>query len=300
MFRKKLTLVLIPNSQGILRQIQIPVVPVCLGLAVVGALVVGSLYFASQFFGNQVASAELESLRSENSELARKFEQVRWNLAEVESRYQTLVEKEIYYRVLFDLPQVNAEERQLGIGGPDPAGLSTMSSAELSARETEVQVDHLLKLSEFELVKYQEVQDELEGLQDRLNHTPSIWPAKGWYSSPYGMRSDPFTGARQMHRGIDLANHIGTPIIATADGRVASVNKSRGLGTIVTVDHGYGFRTRYAHISKAMVKVGQQVKRGDVVALMGNSGHSTGPHLHYEVIRNGKSLNPIDYILNEK
>jgi len=269
-------------------------------LAVVVALVVGSLFFASQFFGNQVASAELESLRAENNELTRKFEQVRWNLAEVESRYQTLVEKEIYYRVLFDLRQIDAGERQLGIGGPEPAALATMSTAELSAHETEVQVDRLLKLSEFELVKYQEVQDKLVDLQDRLNHTPSIWPAKGWYSSGFGMRSDPFTGARQMHRGIDLANHMGTPIIATADGRVAGINKSRGLGTIITVDHGYGFRTRYGHISKAMVKVGQRVKRGDVVALMGNSGHSTGPHLHYEVLRNGKSLNPMDYILNKK
>ena len=114
------------------------------------------------------------------------------------------------------------------------------------------------------------------------------------------MKNDPFTGYRQMHHGLDIANHRGTPIIATADGRVSSVGRNSGLGKIVAIDHGYGFRTRYAHLSEIKVKRGQRVKRGDVIGLMGSTGYSTGPHLHYEVIRNGKTVNPIKYILNQK
>jgi murein DD-endopeptidase MepM/ murein hydrolase activator NlpD len=113
------------------------------------------------------------------------------------------------------------------------------------------------------------------------------------------MRLDPFTGYKEMHRGIDIANHRGTPIIATADGRVASIGKNSGLGKTVVLNHGYGFRTRYAHLHEIKVKRGQTVKRGDVIALMGSTGWATGPHLHYEVIRNGKTLNPIKYILND-
>jgi murein DD-endopeptidase MepM/ murein hydrolase activator NlpD len=299
MRRKKFTLIFVPNSQGVPRQIRIPVWPAFIGLVVAAITLVGCLFLASQFFNNQVATAELGSLRAENDELSRKFEQVRWNLTEVESRYQTLIDKEVSLRVMFDLPRINPAERQLGIGGPEPAALATMSEAKLTARQTEVQVDRLLKLSEFELAKYQEVEVSLEALQTRLNHTPSIWPTKGWHTSGYGMRDDPFTGMRQMHRGIDVANHVGTPVIATADGKVVRINKNRGLGRIVTIEHGYGFRTRYGHISKATVKVGQRVKRGDVIALMGSTGHSTGPHLHYEVLRNGQGLNPMDYILNK-
>ena len=114
------------------------------------------------------------------------------------------------------------------------------------------------------------------------------------------MKYDPFTGYKQMHRGIDIANHTGTPIIATADGVVKATQSSAGMGKFVVINHGYGFQTRYGHLSQIKVKAGQHVKRGDVIALMGSTGYSTGPHLHYEVIRNGNFLNPAKYILNEK
>lgn len=284
---------------GILRQLRIPVAAVYLGaLAVVVCLGLG-FFLSASFFSDKVSQAELEQLRAENSQLVEKYDKLRWNLAEVESRYQDLVTKEISMRSLFDLPEINAEERQLGIGGPTSPMLAVLSEPMQSAIMTELEVDRLLRLSNYELVKYDEVEQELLSVKDRLSHTPSIWPTKGWRSRGYGMKYDPFTGFKQMHRGIDLANHTGTLVVATADGKVIRASKNGQMGKTIVIDHGYGFRTRYGHLSDYQVKRGQRVKRGDVIALMGSTGYSTGPHLHYEVIRNGKFYNPMKYILNK-
>ena len=299
MWKNKLTLMLIPGATGILKQLRIPVAAIYLGIGVVVSLMFSSFFFSAQFFTDKVADKELQQLRAENLQLKDRYEQMRWYLAEVEDRYGQLVKKEIHLRSIFDLPEIEPQQRQLGIGGPVPPTVASMSETEVMAVSTEVEVDRLLKLSEFELEKYAEVETSLIDLKDRLDHTPSIWPTKGWLSSGYGMRLDPFTGYKEMHRGIDIANHRGTPIIATADGRVASIGKNSGLGKTVVLNHGYGFRTRYGHLHEIKVKRGQTVKRGDIIALMGSTGWATGPHLHYEVIRNGKTLNPIKYILNE-
>ena len=290
---------LIPGATGILKQLRIPVAAIYLGIGVVISLMFSSFFFSAQFFTDKVADKELQQLRAENLQLKDRYEQMRWYLAEVEDRYSQLVKKEIHLRSIFDLPEIELQQRQLGIGGPVPSIVPSMSETEVTALATEIEVDRLLKLSEFELEKYAEVEASLIDLKGRLDHTPSIWPAKGWLSSGYGMRLDPFTGYKEMHRGIDIANHRGTPIIATADGRVASIGKNSGLGKMVVLNHGYGFRTRYGHLHEIKVKRGQTVKRGDVIALMGSTGWATGPHLHYEVIRNGKTLNPIKYILND-
>jgi murein DD-endopeptidase MepM/ murein hydrolase activator NlpD len=117
--------------------------------------------------------------------------------------------------------------------------------------------------------------------------------------SHFGYRSDPFHGGGQFHPGVDLSARIGTPIKATGDGRVVAAGPFHGYGIHVEIDHGFGYRTIYAHLSKTKVRVGEKVKRGTVVGLSGNTGYSTGPHLHYEVIKNGQKSNPLDYIYVE-
>jgi murein DD-endopeptidase MepM/ murein hydrolase activator NlpD len=290
---------LIPNSMGMLKQIRLPVALIYLSAGMVVLLLVLSLFFSAEFFSDKVDQKELERLRAENQELKEKYEQMRWYLAEVESRYDKLAEKESYLRSLFDLPPIEPQERQLGTGGPEPPALDSLSEAELAAVVTENEVERLLKLSEFELQKYAEVEEALVSLKSRLEHTPSIWPTTGWVSRGYGMKYDPFTGFKQMHRGIDIANRRGTPVIAPADGRVIFAGRKGSMGKTIVINHGYGFKTRYAHLDKIKVKRGQTVKRGDVIGLMGSTGYSTGPHLHYEVFRNGKPYNPMNYILNE-
>jgi murein DD-endopeptidase MepM/ murein hydrolase activator NlpD len=299
MFRKKLTFVVIPDSSQTARQVSTKVWYLWAGLAGAAALVFVSFFLASAYLSGEVDQAELDRLRVENKELADKYEEIRWSMAEVDARYNDLVRKEIALRQVFDLPEINLEERQLGVGGPDGLSNEDLSESKWLAHATEAEIDRLLRLSSFELEKYAEVEAGMHDLKDRLDHTPSIWPTKGWLSRGYGMKNDPFTGYRRLHRGIDISNNTGTPIFAPAAGRVQSILTDRGMGKVVVIDHGYGFVTRYGHLSQIGVKRGQLVERGEELGKMGSTGYSTGPHLHYEVWRNGKVLNPMDFILND-
>jgi len=136
----------------------------------------------------------------------------------------------------------------------------------------------------------------LEGQSQRLAATPSIWPTNGYVTSGYGNRISPFTGREQFHAGIDIAADFGTTIIAPARGRVVFVGMHGPLGRMVELDHGYGLRTHYGHLSKALVHQGQVVERGTPIAEVGSTGRSTGPHLHYGVEVNGHTVDPANYI----
>jgi len=299
MFKKKLTFLVVPDSSEVSRQLSVRVWHLWAALALATILLFASFFLTSEYIQTQVTDAELATLQQENQELSQKYEEIRWTMAETDNRYQELVKKEIALRQVFGLPEINLEERQLGIGGPGGMSVASLSETEQIAYATEAEVDRLLRLSSFELEKYAEVEAGLNDLKDRLDHTPSIWPTKGWLARGYGMKNDPFTGYRRLHRGIDISNNTGTPIIAPAEGRVKAVMTDRGMGKMIVIDHGYGFITRYGHLSEIMVKRGQTLARGDVIGKMGSTGYSTGPHLHYEVWKHGKVFNPQDYILNE-
>jgi murein DD-endopeptidase MepM/ murein hydrolase activator NlpD len=140
--------------------------------------------------------------------------------------------------------------------------------------------------------------DALEDKRQRLESTPAIWPTTGWLTSRFGNRISPFTGSRQFHAGIDIAGPPGTDVIAPARGRVTFAGKRGPLGRALTIDHGHGIRTNYGHVDEFYVKRGQEIERAQVIASLGNSGRSTGPHLHYVVEVNGKAVNPLDYIFD--
>ena len=144
--------------------------------------------------------------------------------------------------------------------------------------------------------------EELHALLDDqrsiLNSTPSIWPTRGFVSSTFGYRVSPFTSVKKMHEGLDLAAPKGTDVVAPADGVVTFSGVKGAYGNIIVVDHGYGLVTRYGHLSKVLVEPGQQVKRGSSIARVGNTGRSTGDHLHYEVRIDGVPVNPTRYILD--
>ena len=130
--------------------------------------------------------------------------------------------------------------------------------------------------------------------------TPSIWPAHGWLSSSVGRRTDPITGGADYHQGLDISADAGTPVYATADGTVLLAQREGAYGNLITIDHGYGLETRYGHLSKYEVKSGSQVKRGQVIGRVGSTGRATGPHLHYEVRVNGRLLNPLQLLLQQR
>jgi murein DD-endopeptidase MepM/ murein hydrolase activator NlpD len=133
----------------------------------------------------------------------------------------------------------------------------------------------------------------------RLATTPSIVPAVGWLASVYGRRNDPFTGEWTMHYGIDISTNVGNPIMATADGIVIKVQTDKYLGKNVTISHGNGFTTVYGHMSNFAVRAGQKVKRRDIIGYIGQTGKAAGPHVHYEVWRDGKRVDPRSFLLEE-
>ncbi len=142
-----------------------------------------------------------------------------------------------------------------------------------------------------------ELSEAAEQRSSRWASTPSIWPVKGWVTSGFGPRMSPFTEKPAWHDGLDIGAAPNTPVRAPAQGRVTSVGYDPKLGNMVRLDHGFGVETVYGHLAKALAKEGQRVDRGDVIALVGSSGLSTGPHLHYMVKLNGQALDPTKYIL---
>jgi murein DD-endopeptidase MepM/ murein hydrolase activator NlpD len=130
--------------------------------------------------------------------------------------------------------------------------------------------------------------------------TPSIWPAHGWLSSMVGNRVDPITGGADYHPGLDISADSGAPVYATADGTVLQASREGAYGNLITIDHGYGLETRYGHLSRYDVKAGEKVKRGQVIGRVGSTGRATGPHLHYEVRVNGRLLNPLQLLLQQR
>lgn len=141
--------------------------------------------------------------------------------------------------------------------------------------------------------------DYLNNKERLRNLIPSISPVNGWFMRGFGYANDPFTGTIRMHEGIDIAAPVGTPIIATADGVVKKIHNKRDFGIVIEISHSEGFETIYAHCQNPAVRQGQSIKRGDIIAYVGTSGKTTGPHLHYEIRIDGVPVNPLDYIISK-
>ena len=185
------------------------------------------------------------------------------------------------------------------VGVQDPPPGEAASSREQPLAE-KVQQD-IAWLERHSTVEERILEELIEAAKDksaRWAATPSIWPVRGWVTSGFGARISPFTNQLAMHDGLDIGAPPNTPIQAPANGYVTSAGFDAKMGNVVLIDHGYGIETEYGHLAKILVRQGQKVKRGDVVALVGSTGHSTGPHLHYMVKLKGQTVNPHNYILD--
>jgi len=203
-------------------------------------------------------------------------------------------------RVMINLEHENTMSvSSRGGPGQDVAkGYLPVYRQELLARKMNEFLRQLSVEARMEEVRQQEIIQRLRANRDVLEATPSVWPTGGWVTSGFGWRVSPFTGKREFHKGLDIAGPSGTPIYAPSRGVVAFVERDPAYGLVVNLTHGPGLVTSYAHLSRVAVKVGQVVQRGEVVAYIGDTGRSTGPHLHYEVRISGIPVNPMRYILN--
>jgi len=224
------------------------------------------------------------------------------NINDLKANLISLNEFENKIRILANLEHKADQASLFAIGGSMPDDLDTelplKAGHDQLVRDMHAQINQVNQASAVQQSSFETLLTSLKSKRNLLAATPSLRPAKGWVSSDFGYRVSPFTGRREFHKGVDIANHQGTPIIAPADGVITYAKDKWLIGNLVTIDHGYGMLTRYGHLHKMLKKKGDRVKRGETIALMGNTGRSTGPHVHYEIHLNGVPVNPINYILD--
>jgi len=205
-------------------------------------------------------------------------------------------------RIISNLETAPESSSLSGIGGPIPADLEVnlpvAENHDGLVREMHTQIKQVDAAAMAQRQGFVTLLDYLEEQRSLLSSTPSIWPADGWISSDFGYRQSPFTGMREFHKGIDIAAPNGNAVFATGDGHVVFAGLNGSMGKMMVIDHGHGMVTRYGHLKTFSKKQGEALKRGDVIGIIGTSGRTTGPHLHYEVLINGIPAKPRTYILN--
>jgi murein DD-endopeptidase MepM/ murein hydrolase activator NlpD len=244
--------------------------------------------------------AEISQKRAlENYEL--QFEILSKKLNQIEAVVENIEERDNnIYRVYFEASPIPEEQRSAGFGGVNRyKNLEGYDNSDLIINTTK-RLDVLSKQTVVQSRSLDEIERLAENKAELIEAIPSIQPIKNQdltrMASGYGYRTDPFTKKRRFHYGMDFSARKGTPIYATGNGVVKRAdNRSSGYGKHIRIDHGFGYISLYAHLSKYNVRRGQRVKRGDIIGYVGNTGRSVGPHLHYEIFKDKKKINPLNF-----
>jgi murein DD-endopeptidase MepM/ murein hydrolase activator NlpD len=269
------------------------------GLGLAAALLVG--------YATMARTADLSRtarLQSENTRLAQEIGELHGRLTTLADTITRISQRDAKIRVLANLDPIDPQVQAAGIGGPIVAPRPILPSAGPAVRrsqEIRVDLNALIRRANLLASSFEEAKDSLASHSQRLAATPSIMPTQGWLTSAFSsMREHPILHIARPHEGIDVTAPMGSPIEAPAAGVVTDAGWESGYGNTVTIDHGYGVVTKFAHASKLLVKTGQRVSRGQRIALVGNTGLATGPHLHYEVHVNGRPVDPLRYVLPDR
>ncbi len=289
---KRHTVIIVPHGGAKFRKVLITNRQILAGFVTLAVLSLIGGFSTWHLFSYRSGVAELAELRAQNELLRgtnQSFEEsaraLQAQLSHYENRTQELA-------IIAGVENATAplDERRLtadvgvgGAGNPDDFLLDLPAMANRASALAE---------------QLQAVDERFDERRRWLSSRPATMPVKGVFTSSYGYRQDPVTGLRAFHRGIDLSATAGNEVRATADGIVARAGKQGGMGRAVFLAHGFGYSTRYAHMSEILVEPGQRVKRGDVLGLVGRSGRATGYHVHYEVHENGVTKNPLEFILD--
>ncbi len=260
-------------------------------------------YFLKQ--ADHDTTALHETIAGQKTELEDQRRQIQVFAGEIQAlkgQITKLGQLENQVRLIADIDKSGRSSGLLGIGGVPETDLDREIPLEAHhnalIREMHHQVKQIKSVADKEKLDFKDLIDKLEKKKNLLAATPSIKPVSGIITSPFGYRNSPFTGKKTFHSGLDISNRTGIRIVSTAAGKVIFTGKKDNYGNVVVIDHGYGKATKYAHLRDILVHSGQHVKRGEIIATLGNTGQSTGPHLHYEVLVNGTPVNPSKYILN--
>lgn len=246
-------------------------------------------------------AAQIARQKEEIQHQRRQIQRLATDINHLKNRVVALDALEQEIRVAANLNDSGDQENIFGVGGPPPDDLD--AELVLAEQHNSLMRDMHAQLSLLKTAaarKQQDLKTLLSGVEAQRNllaRTPTILPAKGWISSRFGYRKSPFGGRREFHKGVDIAAKNRSPVVATADGVVTFAGAKAAYGKTVVIDHGHGIVTSYGHLSKTLVETGRHVKRGETVGLVGSTGRSTGPHVHYEVRLDGIPVNPQKYVL---
>jgi murein DD-endopeptidase MepM/ murein hydrolase activator NlpD len=294
MFSRRYTIVLADRTTGVVRRFTIslrPTLMVVLSVVTVPILIGTGAAMKARYDVAQMFTVKA-GLEFENANYRAATEQLASQIVALQAAMSDLGAKAaLDPQLQSSMEKLPAVIKSRAMGGPDAsAALTSMAPGLTSPENTFALLKDLLQGLESSLVS---VRSGVDRRNQLAAATPSIWPTHGWLSSSMGNRVDPLTGGRDFHPGLDISADKGDPVYATADGKVTHAASAGNYGNLVIVEHGYGLETRYGHLSTFKIKVGQQVRRGDLLGLVGSTGRTTGPHLHYEVRANGRILNPL-------
>lgn len=300
MFSRRYTVLVADRTTGVVRRVTVSLRTV---LAVVCSVLMTPVLIG--LGAKWSASLQIDQLKSNNSALLAENGNYRETTGELATQIQSLesVIDELGARSRLDpaqaramgkLPAVVKARAAGGNAQPNaPVSSSVLSTSLLSPDDTFGVLKSLLQALEGRL---RNVRRDVEKQEALAAATPSIWPAHGWLTGRFGGRADPITGEAGFHQGLDISTPKGQPVFATADGRVESAAYAADYGNLVVLRHEFGITTRYGHLSRFNVTSGQAVRRGDIIGYVGATGRATGSHLHYEILANGKLLDPLQLL----
>ena len=307
MANQRWTLLIVPEGDEGVRQFRFT--RSAARLVVGGSLILVSalVSFSTGFFVQEGQRHRAERLAVENQQLVAEVSRIQDRLGSLQVALTDLSRKDEKYRLIAGLEPMDEEIRLAGIGGP---GTETLQGSPLFGLDPAVakltfdasmDVESLIRRANVLSSSWTEAMDSLQVKHALLRATPSIFPANGYVSSGFSRsRMHPILHRARPHEGLDIAALRGTPIKSAANGVVTFAGRRGSYGIMVEIDHGYGYETRYAHMSKLHVRSGQRIERGELIGEVGSSGLSSSPHLHYEVLVNGRPQNPANYILDSE
>jgi murein DD-endopeptidase MepM/ murein hydrolase activator NlpD len=301
MAKRRWTLVLVPHGAEPSRIVEVSYSVLRVAASAAAGFLVLVLLAGYATVSHTTDLSRTARLQQENENLAREIGELTGRLSTLADTLTRISQRDARIRVLANLEPIDPQVQAAGIGGP--AGVTSLGLAGMAGiarRSAEVRIDlgALIRRANLLASSFKEAADSLAYHSARLAATPSIMPTQGWLSSAFSsMRAHPILHYARPHEGIDVTAPMGSPIEAPAAGIVTDARWESGYGNTVTIEHGFGIETKFAHASKLLVRTGQRVSRGQRIALVGNSGLATGPHLHYEVHVKGRPVDPLKYVL---
>jgi len=264
------------------------------------AMIMGVNYVSGDFLGFNYDKTA--SLKNENQILRNQLESLTERMLKIRENFDALVQNDKELRLMVNLPPIDSDVRSVGTGGTvDNYDFGLYTNGAFGAIQTANQlIDKLEREIKLQQESYKSIFDKYQENQILFTRIPAIRPMAGLYNmNGFGVRLHPVLHIYKMHEGVDILGEVGTPVYATGDGVVEFVGRRDAYGLVVEINHGYGYKSLYAHLSTAIVREGEAVKRGQQIAQSGCSGLVSGPHLHYEVSYNGVKQNPVDYFLDD-